>query len=109
MANQIIDKALNYLGNRMNGLVATQTKQTTTGTINGNAGLAYTLDMSKSGYTPVGVLQLQNNAGSTVVISGYWWSGDGNTLNIFMKNTSSTAQTGIYAIATVAYIKLGGG
>lgn len=72
-------------------------------TVASQGSITSTIDCSKTGYTPIGILQLQNNSGSTIVINGYWFSG--SILNIYNKNISSSQITDFYNIATVCHAK----
>ena len=63
-----------------------------------------TVDVSKSGYTPLGILQI-NKTGSA---SGYCvpsnWSISGNTASVFLRNTSTSAAT-VTVSLTILYRK----
>ena len=63
-----------------------------------------TVDVSKSGYTPLGILQI-NKSGSA---SGYCvpsdWSISGNTASVFLRNTSTSAAT-VTVSLTILYRK----
>lgn len=67
---------------------------------------AYTfeIDITQSGYTPIGIIQLQNSRGSIINTNGYWLDNNKTTLSVFNVNTVNTNWT-TFMLCTIAYIK----
>ena len=72
------------------------------GNIAANSSTTFDLNFGLSGYTPIGIVHLQNSSGYTVNVNGYWW--DGNTLHVYNRNYGTTAIT-ITVMATVIFAK----
>ena len=63
-----------------------------------------TVDVSKSGYTPLGVLQIDKSGASSGYCVPSNWSISGNTASVFLRNTSTSAAT-VTVSLTILYRK----
>lgn len=105
MANQIIDKALAYLGDSLIKTVNYSCEYTLSA--NGSISLTGT-DFNKttpSGYAPF-ALRMYQTGNPNVYMRGMSVSATGTGTVMALKNTSSSTQTGTASIG-VAYIKSG--
>ena len=63
-----------------------------------------TVDVSKSGYTPLGILQIDKTGSASGYCVPSNWSISGNTASVFLRNTSTSAAT-VTVSLTILYRK----
>ncbi len=70
-----------------------------------NAYYTYTIDVSVSGYKPIGIISIQSNRGSRIKTDNWWFSDNYTKLNMYVFNNSSVTQESIKTYATIVFAK----
>ena len=84
----------------------TETKSSSSVSVSSKAFERLAINVSKSGYTPIGVLALSKNGASSgyCVISNFFIDGSKTTLNVDVVNTFTDTAT-VNIVATILYQK----
>ena len=93
----------NYVNETLNNYFATQNYTSSSESINADSYKTYTIDVTKSDYTPIGIVMVDSNNSANVSIAKY--SLFGTAAYITLRNLSSSQITGITCTIKVLYIK----
>lgn len=97
-------EALNNITSRVTAeaYVRSGYKESAAQTINAGVTQTFTLDITKSGYTPIALARLQTSITGYTCIVG--WNIVDTTLNVYIRNLSSSSQS-VKAVADILYVK----
>ena len=96
-----IDTAIGNLNSQITSLVTSQSVEIPIN-INANSSVSTTADLTLSGYTPIGIIQIDFNNDNCYVMK---YSIYANTLYIRIHNDSATAYTNAKCTVRVLYLK----
>lgn len=97
------ETSLAVLNNTLGTLITTSNYTLNSQTANANATVSWDIDISKNGYTPLGIVQFQmNQSASHLLVQNYIQN---NILKVTIKNIGSTSYNYMGGVFTILYIK----
>ena len=94
-------EAISELNSNLNGMFKTVNYDQSVGSTAANQIITTNINIAQTGYTPIGVLKIQNNHGTAISTRG--WNVTNNTMTVYSYSTTAFSDTRI--LVSVAYVK----